>query len=232
MDYKQRLEEYLSTCQGRVIDVFYEIYQIIKSYDAQVQPEIMATLFCVLEDIDSDESVPVKKSYFTKAQIERIDAKFQKKNLREFLWAQAEHSAQMSVPPEQFYQDIWQQLHDNFCRNDREWALALFHMASCKLYPYRSVGIGLSMEDEEYKKIITKLKALFFKDIEYILSLDYDQKTQQVSLLLEKMQSLPDRDSQVVYLCMLLETVQLLLRNQYQESIKQYQETISRLKII
>lgn len=63
MDYKQPLDAYLSTCAGGVLNVFYEIYQIIKSVEPDSQPEAVMYFVDTLDQSHSDESHEVTKDY-------------------------------------------------------------------------------------------------------------------------------------------------------------------------
>lgn len=44
MDYKQQIYGYISTCSGKVRDVFYELCQIINSVNEELQPHALMFL--------------------------------------------------------------------------------------------------------------------------------------------------------------------------------------------
>ena len=52
-----------STCAGQVLNVFYEIYQIIKSVEPDSQPEAVMYFVNTLDQSNSDESHEVTKDY-------------------------------------------------------------------------------------------------------------------------------------------------------------------------
>lgn len=56
MDYKQQIYGYISTCSGKVRDVFYELCQIINSVNEELQPHALMFLLENIFDIDSDNT--------------------------------------------------------------------------------------------------------------------------------------------------------------------------------
>ena len=55
--------------------------------------------------------------------------------------------------------------------------------------------------------------------MEYILKLDYDQKTQRASLLLDKMLGLNSKDEQTVYLALLMKAIENNIREEIKEAL-------------
>ena len=64
MDYKEQLTGYLSSCDGKACDVFYEIYSIIGSLKAIEQPLAVRFMCENVFKIDSDyfERVMLRES--------------------------------------------------------------------------------------------------------------------------------------------------------------------------
>lgn len=219
MDYKLELKTYLSTCSGKVLNVFYEIYQIIKSTEKDLQPEAIMYFINILHDTDSDESHKVTKEYYTDAQLEKIREKFQKKNIQKLIYDEATDSSKNNVQPIDFYRNIWNKLC-SYCRNDREAAYALFTLVDHDLIPYRNVGIGISMSDKDYAAGAKKIRDTIFDDTMYIFNLHYEQKTQYASLLVDKLLSLEDKNLQTIYLSMIIKFVEENIKDRIKSCIE------------
>lgn len=219
MDYEQALRTYLSTCSGKVLDVFYEIYQIIKEVDPDTQPKAIMCLLELMMSTNSDASHRVTKKYYTDVQRDRIMKKFQKKEAQRMISEEASAMAQVGAQPLEFYRSVWGKLRA-LCRSDREAAFALFLLVDNDLVPYRPVGIGISMSDEEYTAIAKRLHETSFPDSQYILRLHYEQKTQTASLLVDQLLSLKDRASQAVYMAMLIDEIEGNIKDRLRKRIE------------
>lgn len=219
MDYEQALRTYLSTCSGNVLDVFYEIYQIIKEVGPDEQPKAIMCFLELMMSTDSDASHRVTKKYYTDVQRDRIMKKFLKKGVQQMISEEASAMAQADAQPLEFYRSVWGKLRA-LCRSDRESAFALFLLADNDLVPYRPVGIGISMSDEKYMTIAKRLQETIFPDSQYILRLHYEQKTQTASLLVDQLLSLKDRASQAVYMTMLIDEIEENIKERLRKRIE------------
>lgn len=221
MDYKQELKNYLSTCSGNVLNVFYEIYQIIKRVEENQQPEAIMYYIDIMPVIKSDKSYKIKKDYYTDKQLDTIRKKFQKKNVKNLILDEASKDSKNNVQPIDFYRKIWNKL-SAICKNDKEAAYALFLLVDSDLIPYRSVGTGISMSNEEYAAGINKIRKTVFDDTVYILNLDYNEKTQYASLLVDKLLSLEDKNLQAIYMALVIK----IAEENIKDSIKNYIEDL------
>jgi len=123
------------------------------------------------------------------------------------------------VPPIDFYLNIWNKLIA-YCKNDREAAYMLFILVDHRLIPYRGVGIGVSMSDEEYAANMQQIGESIFEDTLYIFNMHYEQKTQYASLLVDKLLSLEDRNLQTVYMSLILKVVETNMRDRLKSSVE------------
>ncbi len=72
------------------------------------------------------------------------------------------------------------------------------------------------MSNEEYRQILKDMGEEFLSETEYILDLDYEEKTQRASLLVDKLLMLNDRKKQSVYMAKIINSVEKNIK----ESIK------------
>ena len=215
MTYEKKLTDFLSTCDGRVRDVFFSIYSIIDSLDEKEQASAVMYVCENVYKIRSDHSNRITKDYYTAEQVAKagqiINQKFTP--ILEYL---IEKSAKNSVAPIDFYSKAWELIQSSIFRTKRDRALALFSLADHELIPYRGVGNGMTMENEKYQSIVDVLKAKVLDDTNFILKMDFDQKTQRASLLVDRLLSLESKEEQAVYMAVLINTVE----NNIKENLK------------
>lgn len=219
MQYVKALSDFLSTCDGLVRDVFFSIYSIIESLDATEQPAAVMFLCENALTLKSDYSKRIEKGYYTDAQAENADKKINRK-FKPILNQLIEKSSKNSVPSFEFYKSVWEIIQSSIFRTKRERALALFKVVDHDLIPYRSVGTGLSMEQEEYKLIVDELEQTVLDDTEYIMKLDYEQKTQRASLLVDKLLSLHNKEKQTVYMALLINGIESNVKEELKDMIE------------
>lgn len=216
MDYLKKIKEYLSVCSGKIMNVYYELYAIVEQLDEKEQPVAIEFICENIESIQSDDSYEIIKNYFTDEQLERVTRKFFETDLLGIISTLAENAAKEKLPPLEFYTQLWNRLKNKY-KTKRERALVLYELTKNDLIPYRAVGTGLSMSNEEYRQILKDIGKDFISETEYILDLDYEQKTQRASLLVDKLLMLNDRKKQSVYMAKIINAVE----NNIKKSIKE-----------
>ena len=219
MDYKQQIYGYISTCSGKVRDVFYELCQIINSVNEELQPHALMFLLENIFDIDSDNTRETAKNYYTDEEANQINEEFSKTNFREFLHEYISNASKENIEPIDFYTHVWSMLRAACHYVDKKTALALFLLADDCLIPYRKIGTGIEKSDETFSEIIDMMNSNQLADMKYILALHYPQKTQSTSLLVDTLLSLPSRESQAVFLATLIDTVTKSTKENIKESI-------------
>lgn len=221
MNYKERLYNYFSTCSGKISDVFYEVYDIIISLEETEQPLAVRFTCENIFNVRSDLSHEIKKRYYTLEQYRKaVDAS--KNKFRPILDLIIQDCLEKAVDEDIFYVRVWMIIRENsIFRSKRERAYALFTLADHPLVPYRNVGVGISMENEDFKQIIDGFKDALVPETKYILKAPYDQKTQRSSLLVDRLQELDSVEKQTVYLAVILEELEDKIKNQMKEAIEQ-----------
>ena len=216
MDYLKELKEYLAVCSGKIMNVYYELYNIVEQLDEKEQPVAIEFICEQLDSIESDESYKITKDYFTDEQLKRVSRKFAETDLHGKISTLAEKAAKEMMPPAEFYAQLWSKLKTTY-KTKRERALLLYELTKNDLIPYRAVGIGISMSNEEYREILNEIGKELLYETEYILSLDYEQKTQSASLLVDNLLKLDSREKQSVYLSKIINRVEQNVKNSIRE---------------
>lgn len=220
MDYVAEINQYLSTCSGRVIDVFYELYQIIKGVDDEQQGGAVQYLMEHVTRTESDETV-LAKEHYTQKQIETISRKLQRGKLQEFIDRAAGEASKAGADPLEFYTSIWGYIKGKYGKSDRECASALFTLADSSMIPYKAVGTGLTLDNEKYREIARGLRGGVLDEVEYILKLSYDQKTQAASLLADRLLSVEDEETRAVLMSLFINAVEDRMKNKLRQSVEE-----------
>jgi len=206
MKYEKLIHDFLSVCDGRISNVFYELYSIVDSLDEAEQP---AAVMYVCENayrIESDYSYRIEKDYYTVPQAWKAEQKLTEKFIPA-IKSEINACAKAGIEPIELYSRMWKLIQSSMFKSKRERALALFWLADYKLIPYRSVGIGLTMENDEYKATFDSFPKSLLDETRYILKMDYDQKTQRASLLVDRLLSLNSKEEQTVYMTAIMDEI-------------------------
>lgn len=218
MNYKERIKELFSKGDGRVIDLFYEVYCYVCSLESSEQMAAIQYICDNAKNFENDEkdNIIIPKHY-KDGMLERYW-----KNANRFRSAIKELAYDLSknnVDSKEFYSLLWNNIISNkICKNKHEKALALFLVVDSKYIPYRAVGIGLSMENEQFNELSKKIAEKMMKDVDLILQIDYEQKTQRASLLVEKLCSCETFEEKSVFLSMLIDK----LESDFKEKLEDY----------
>lgn len=207
MDFEKDIFSFLSTCDGVISSVFYELYMKIGALEEIDQIHAVTYVCENYDKIKCDYSNKITKKYYTDEQLDKISEKFIRSNLRGKIVKIAEDSSKAMKSKEDFYSDLWLSLTKEY-KSKRERALILYEIVNSVYVPYRPVGVGISMSNDEYKKNLDSIGKECLDDTHYILALNYAQKTQMASLLAEKYNQLQTLEEQSVYLATIIRLVE------------------------
>lgn len=217
MDYQNKIFQLLSTGAGTVRDVYYEVYKIIEALDDEDQGKAVRFVCENSSKIQTDSSVMIKR-YYTDEQSQKVSNIFYKTKLGDMLFSLITQAAKMGMEPDSFYQKIWSTLKQKY-KTKRERALVLYELTQNTLIPYRPIGTGLTMSDNDYKDILTRIGQEMLEETDYILKIDYEQKTQYASLLLDRLLRMDSYEEQTVYMTMIISIYGDMIRERIKDRI-------------
>lgn len=219
MDYKEYIKNLFSKGDGRIIDLFYEIYCYVLSLD---ESEQVKAIQYICENVKNFENDKTDKIIIRQHYEEKIIEKCWKNatKFKGIIKELAFDSSKNNVKVTDFYLLLWKNLISNkICKNKYEKALALFMTVSTDFIPYRAVGSGLSMENEQFQQLSNNLSEEIMKDVDMILQINYEQKTQRASLLVEKLCSCNTLEEKSVFISMLIDKLESNFKEKLQEYI-------------
>ena len=198
------LSDYLGKCDGKVTDVLYEIWSIIDNCEDSEKIAAFRFFFENQKIINSDGSLETKKSYFTDAQISTSIERLINKDINGKIEKLTENAVKNNYSEDRFYELLWEIVVKS-SKTKRDKAMALFFIMENALLPYKNVGTGKEMSQEDYENYIDKIGQRKIDEINYIFGLPLEQKTQTSSLLLERLLDIDDKNEQIVLLSIILE---------------------------
>ena len=223
MKHIEKLKKYLEKCDGKVVDVLYEIYTIFEELDYNEQLQAFQ-FFCENRKIiKSDGTIKTQKTYFTDKQIETSTNRSINIDINNKIKSIIDEALLNNYSPDQFYRNLWEYITTNKAfKTKRDKVIALFFVMENELIPYKNIGIGREMDDDTFDNIINHLADKTFEKIDYIFNMEFNQKTQTCSLLLETLLSLNKKDEQIVLLSVLLDKT----AERVKEDLKNYIDRI------
>jgi len=113
-----------------------------------------------------------------------------------------EELQKQNLPEKEFYSQLWKFICESpVLPNEKARIIALFDCAIDKRLPYFMLDRenALSMENEEYQEICKQLGETVFSKLEYVLNADFDQKTEQASLVVQMLDNIKDYNQRCVF---------------------------------
>lgn len=219
MNFKEKIDFLFCNSSGRIIDLFYELFIFLSSLNIDEQYEAFQYICENAKSLSPNgESHIIIKKHYTDKKFEQYFPKVKSTFIKEAKKMIIE-SSKTNLPADVFYKKIWDLIISNkICKSKYEKALATFLFVDDDFIPYIPVGTGISMEDEQFSSIVESFDTNLLRQTEFILNMQYDQKTQQASLLVERLQTL-NFEEQSVYLSCILQIVEDRIKNTLKEKI-------------
>ena len=197
----EKIEKILRTYVGDDTDLCYYIFNILNQSE---NPGSGLKYF--MEKVrtrNSDETYPLENK-FSINELQQLDSIYSK-YIDELLVAivNKAHLSKWNIG--KFYDTLWEKIStDILFENEKIKSFVLFKMAQNPLMPYLEIKSPLSMSDEKFSEILDKNKDLIIK-IRHILSLNFAQKTEVASLILNEIQKNKSFEEQSVILAIVLD---------------------------
>lgn len=180
----------LKTWNGELENLCFELYQMLIKENDEDRLHYFQMICEKIEDIDSDESLEIA-SYFEEGEIEQLKGIYGK-YIDEVINAVRKKIDRQKLSVSDFYKTLWNTVfNDSMLTNEKEKAFGLLWIIADNGIPYYEIGTPISMENEDYKKIVDENK-LSLERISYILSIPFEQRTESSSLILQELNEKDD----------------------------------------
>ena len=203
MKVTKDIMDIIKTYAGEDIDLCFYILQVLKEKDNSA-----AGLMDFFENIGLQKSNSsfILPKVIGNEELANMDSLYSK-YINMFLKTLMEKAHLENWNKTKFYEYLWNSLNtDLILEDDRVRSFAMLRYAQSDLMPYIEVGKPLSMNDEEFSKILTENRSVVNK-IKHIVALNYSQKTEVASLILNEVMSVKTEKERAVILAIALDIV-------------------------
>lgn len=188
---ESRLVEFIHKAEGHAIDIFYDIYiEFLK--DASAPQTLLPVIFEYEEKIGTDDVECTKVPPEIRAEVEAKLPEF--KNI-------VRQIAECNDTPDVFYSKLWNEIFVSsmLLSGSEQYAVVLKMLnEKISLLPYYQAINLRSMEDEEYKKAVDRIRPQIIETI-HMLNRHFEQKTERASQMCRIVNSLSQEDACVYW---------------------------------
>lgn len=186
------MKEFLSTAAGSSFNICAFLYSIVLKAPLDSQPFFFEQAINLLEDIDSDKSISTPVSPY-ESQLKSLTDQY-----GDIVNSFISFFINQSTSTDFFYQSLWKAIQNNmFFPDEASKAFAFYFVLIDRRVPYFILPRGYEMSNESYRSL-RKKHSIVLKKIRYIMSTEFDQKTERASLVLQELGiSIPDSESSV-----------------------------------
>ncbi len=187
-----KIRDFLYSADASSFSICANIYEIIINAENQARPKLFEMVATLYEDIESDETVRIAESPF-ESQEDALEEQYGKLVNSFIAFYISQH-----YNTELFYEKMWETIQSNlFFPNDAAKVFAFYYIMIDKRIPYFELIDGYQMSNEAYQSLRRKHSEELRK-IRYINNIQFNQKTEHASLILNEIGiRMPESDASV-----------------------------------
>lgn len=182
--------ELLETWSGELEDLCYELYHMLMKENVEERVQLFKFICEKSNEIDSDESKKLER-HFDDGEVDRLKELYGN-YIDETINSVRKKVVSQKLTAEDFYYFLWNSIFEHSLLTlEKEKVFGLLWIIADNGIPYYELGMPLSMENDEYKRIIEENKEASER-ITYILSIPLEQRTETSSLILKELSGKDD----------------------------------------
>lgn len=179
--FVDQLSDFLSTADGSTFNVCAGLYNIILGAEEIQHATLFERAINLYEDVDSAKTNKVPVSPYDGQK------KVLKEKYGDIVNSFIEFFVSQKDSTENFYANIWSSIqNDTFFPTEASKVFAFYYVVIDRRVPYFELDQGYRMSNESYRKL-RKKHATLLKKVRYILNTEFEQKTEQASILLQEL---------------------------------------------
>ena len=197
-ELKAKIYGAFSTCAEIDVNFAMQLLELILEQDVEIQGRLVQHVCELWATVKSSKEIDVPEK-ISKVNFERMKS----------LYGEAVDSALVAYTRkgllegwsrEEFYDHLWEFISTNIMWNsNEEKAFVLYYIAIDARTPYYNVGTGLKMSGDDYSKIQDEIFEAF-REFRYIIALDFSQRTEEASLVLNLINRMDTEEEKIVLL--------------------------------
>lgn len=181
ISFVDQLSDFLSTANGSAFNICAGLYNIILSAEEIQHAALFERAINLYEDIDSAETIKIPVSPYDGQK------KMLKEKYGDIVNSFIEFFVSQKDSIEKFYANMWKSIqNDTFFPTEASKVFAFYYVVIDSRVPYFELDQGYGMSNESYRKL-RKKHATLLKKVRYILNAEFEQKTEQASILLQEL---------------------------------------------
>lgn len=197
-EIKAKIYGAFSTCSQVDVNFAMQILELILAQEKAIQSKLLQYVCELWATVKSSKEIDVPEK-ISKVNYEKMKS----------LYGEAVDSALIAYTRkglmegwnrEEFYDYLWEFISTNIMWSSmEEKAFALYYIAIDARTPYYNVGIGLKMSDDDYSEIQDEIFEAI-REFRFIIALDFPQRTEEASLILNILNHLSTEEQKIVLL--------------------------------
>lgn len=199
--FVKQLHQFVGTSKGNKYDKAAIIYRMIKGAD---EPTLAFEYFCDKACyIDSSDENEVK-AHFTASQIQILKDEFD-----DLLDGILNKLLSKHFDKSTFYSELWKNIESDILFEEEDKKIyALYRIWCDGRIPYFQIDEGIKMSDDEFQVTLKETEELL-REITFIMSCKFKQKTERSSILLRVLNSCKDDKEKAVVLAYIISTAEI-----------------------
>ena len=201
MESTKNVMDIIRTYSGEDIDLCFYVLQVLKENN---NPTVELMRFFENVGLQKSNSSFVLSKKIENEELAKMDSLYSK-YVNMFLKTLIEKAHLGNWDKTKFYESLWDSLNtDLILEDDKIRSFAILKYAQSDLMPYIEVGTPISMDNDEFSKILRdNMNAV--NRIKHIIALNYSQKTEVASLILNEIMSVKTEKERAVVLAIALD---------------------------
>ncbi|MCM1213519.1 MAG: hypothetical protein NC548_03250 [Lachnospiraceae bacterium] len=197
-EIKAKIYGGFSTCSQLDVNFAMAVLELILEQKSEIQSKLMQYVCELWATIKSSEELEVPERIST-AKYEKMKSLYGEA-VDAALLAYTRKGLMEGWDREQFYSHLWEFVSTNIMWSSmEEKAFALYYIAIDARTPYYNVGAGLRMSNDDYSKIQNEIFEAS-REFRFIIALDFPQRTEEASLLLNLINRMDTEEQKIVLL--------------------------------
>jgi hypothetical protein len=197
----EKIAGILNTYAGDDTDLCYYVFEILSQEE---NPDVGLKYFYENIRTNKTNASQTLEKKFSIDELKKWDELYSK-YISELLTMVVSKAHLEQWNAEKFYSVLWERINtDLFFEDSKLKAFVIFKFAQNALMPYIEIDTPLTMKDEIFNDILSKNQSTIIK-IRHILALNFTQKTEVSSLILNELQKVKTFEEQCVILAVVLD---------------------------
>lgn len=199
---KNKVALAFSTVKRKDVNFAYELYDIILQQEEKNRSALFQFICELWGTVSSSEEIeaPIIINQSQYDQLELLYGEIVNATLSSYI-----KLAQLKAwTREEFYSNFWKAINSNpLWENKEEKAFVLYYVFIDVRTPYFNIGSGLKMNNDDISHIQDEIFEAI-REFQFIVSIDYSQKTEKASLILNLIDRMNTNEQKVVLIARII----------------------------